>query len=103
MHQCDRVAVRGFDRHGLPAGWNAAGEADGSGARREDGSARLATDVDAPVLARFVRVGAEEEGLQYRPVGGPGPGESGRRADLDREQGRKQNEDASHDCSLLVV
>src|SRR5262245_7190205 len=88
VNERGRIAVRRLDRDAASVGRERAREGDCSRGRRDDGRAGGGADVDAPVLPALVRVRAEVEGLQYRPIHGPGPGERGRHADLEREQGR---------------
>ena len=91
MEQRDGVAVLCLDRHGLATIRDRAREADRARGRRTYRRARLACDVDAPMLARGIGVaGAERECVQDRTVRRPGPGrgrgnEEERREDADDE------------------
>jgi hypothetical protein len=55
------------------------------------------------VLAAGIRVVTKDEGSKHRPVDGPGPGERGLHADLERDEDRKQQGEASHRRSFLVA
>jgi hypothetical protein len=55
------------------------------------------------MLPTGVRVVAELEGSYHRPIHGPGPGERGLHADLEREEDRKQDDETLHRLLLLVV
>ena len=100
--QRHRVAVGRLD------GDRAATSGDGSGERndacrgRAHGRPDWGADIDAAMLAAGVRVAAVGERTNHRPVHGPGPGECGRRAGLEREKDRKHQAQA-HGCLLLVV
>jgi hypothetical protein len=60
-----RVAVGRLDRDALPRGRHRARERHGAGRRRDHSRARLAGDVDAPVLAtRIGMARIEDEGLE---------------------------------------
>lgn len=78
LQQRDGVAVVGGDRDHVATAGHDAGERDASRGRRHDGAAELCADVDAPVLACGVRVGADGEGPQHGSFGRPGPGERAR-------------------------
>ena len=58
--------------------------------------------VFAAMVSSRIGVLAKRERLQHRPVHGPGPGERGLHADLERQEDRKQD-DALHLRFLLVV
>ena len=91
LEQRHGIAVGRADGEDVATSWHGAGERDGPGGRCEYGAAELGRDVDAPVLASRVRIGADGEWTEHRPVGRPGPGEQPRR----RHQGR-QNDDGDH-------
>jgi hypothetical protein len=55
------------------------------------------------VLPRGVGIIADVEWSKHRPVHGPGPGERGLHADLEREEDRKQDDETFHRLPLLVV
>jgi hypothetical protein len=94
--ECHGVTVGGADGDRLPARWNGADEADRAGRGRAHGGSRGSTDVDAAVLAAGVGIVSQDEGSKYRPVDGPGPGERGLHADLERDEDRKQPGEAFH-------
>jgi len=73
---CERngVPVGSRDRDNEPAARHLAHERHLAAGRRVDGRAQVAADVDAPVLAAGVRVGAETEGAEHRSVDRPRPG-----------------------------
>jgi hypothetical protein len=48
------------------------------------------------VLSACVRIVTEHEWSKHRPVDGPGPGERGLHADLERDEDRKQQSEAFH-------
>jgi hypothetical protein len=48
------------------------------------------------VLAAGVGIVTKDEGSKHRPVDGPGPGERGLHADLERDEDRKQQGEAFH-------
>ena len=75
MRERDGVAVGGRDRQALAGGRDGPGERDRPGRRRDDRRLRGAADVDPSVLPGRVRMRRiEDERLEHRPVGGPGPG-----------------------------
>jgi hypothetical protein len=94
--ESDCVAVGGADGDRLPARWDGADEADRAGRGRAHGGSRGSTDVDAAVLAAGVGIVSQDERSKYRPVDGPGPGERGLHADLERDEDRKQPGEAFH-------
>lgn len=96
MDQGDGVAVGGGDRDGAARAGNAAGKADGSRRRGAHRCAASGPDVNATMLAARVRVVAERECSKHRPVCGPGPGERGRNADLERDEDRQQRDESFH-------
>jgi hypothetical protein len=96
LEQGDGKAIRGLDRDGRAARRHRAREAHLSGRRRENRRTHGCADVDPPVLPTGVRVRDDVERSQHRPVHGPGPGERGLHADLERKEGRKQDEQAFH-------
>ena len=92
LQQRHRVAVGGLDRHGPAAAGHGTAERDRAGGRRAHGGADVGADVDAAVLAGGVRVRAQLERPDDRPVGGPGPGGGSR--DDDEERGRGDDRSA---------
>jgi hypothetical protein len=75
MRQRDGIAVGGGDGHALAGGRDGPGERDRPGRRRDDRCVRGGADVDSSVLPGGVRMRRiEDERLEHRPVGGPGPG-----------------------------
>jgi hypothetical protein len=96
MLESDRVAVGGADGDRLPARRDGAGEADGPRGGRAHRRSGRSTDVDAAVLAAGGGIVTQDEGSKHRPVDGPGPGERGLHADLERDEGRKQQGEAFH-------
>jgi hypothetical protein len=103
VDECDGVAGRRLNGHDAAADRDRPREADRSARRRSHVRARRGADVDPSVLSGGVRVVAEREWLKHRPVHGPGPGECGRRADLERQEDRKQDDETLHRLLLLVV
>jgi hypothetical protein len=101
MDERDGQAVGRLERERAAAARDRSGEAHRPGYRRPDRVAGVGADVEAAVLPRRVGVVTELEGSKHRPVDGPGPGECGRRAGLERDQDRKQGGYASHACLLL--
>jgi hypothetical protein len=101
VDQRDGQAVGGPEGERATAARDRAGEAHDPGDGSPDGDARLAAYVEAAVLSSGVGIITELEGSKHRPVHGPGPGECGRRAGLERDQDRKQGDHASHACLLL--
>jgi hypothetical protein len=103
MKESDRVAVLGLDRDGPTADGDGSCEGDDSGRRREHRRPRGRSDVDSAVLARCIRVVAEQKGSQYRTLHRPCPAQSRVRPgqhDGDRsahQQSHRQQE------ALLVV
>jgi hypothetical protein len=85
MRQRDRVAVGGLDREAFPARRDRPREGNRSCGRRENGCSGWSTDVDAPVLAGRIRIVAEDERLEHRPVDRPGPGMCRGRDDKGRD------------------
>jgi hypothetical protein len=55
------------------------------------------------VLAAGIGIVTKDEGSKHRPVDGPGPGERGLHADLERDEDRKQQGEAFSSPLLLVV
>ncbi len=102
LQQRDRVTVRRLDRDRTPAARNRAGERNGAGSRRAHGGPDLGADVDAAVLATCVRVVAERERAQDRPVTRPRPGLCGRR-DGERRQDDRGNQLSPHRKPPSVV
>ena len=100
MRQSDGVPVGRLDRHDFAAYRHGAGERDGAGRGRKDGLAGPSADVDSAVLARGVRVVAEDEFLEYRTLDGPGPRSRGRR---DHEGRGERGDQGSTHLLLLVV
>jgi hypothetical protein len=100
MQQRHRVAVGRLDRQRLAPGRHRAGERDGSSGRRDHRRALRSTDVDPAMLAAFVRVVAEAELAQHRPVHGPCPATRAR----GREQGRcgRTEQEPSHESTDLL-
>ena len=105
MLERDRVAVGGADGDRFPARRDGAGEADGARGGSAHGPPGGSADVDAAVLAAGVRIVTQDEGSKHRPVDGPGPGERGLHADLERDEDRKQQGEAfhRHSSSLSVL
>ena len=99
MRQSDGVPVGRLDRHDFAAYRHGAGERDGAGRGRKDGLAGPSADVDSAVLARGVRVVAEDEFLEYRTLDGPGPCSRGRRD----HEGRGERDDQGSTHLLLLV
>ncbi len=73
LDERDRESVGGLDRHGDAVLRDGAREGHRASSRGPDGSSGLATDVDAAMLASRVRIVSEDERLQNRAVGWPGP------------------------------
>ena len=103
MEQRHREAVRGLDRHRAAAARHEPGEAHRPGGRSANRCAGRSGHVDSAMLAGGVRIAAEHEGLQHRPVLGPGPGKRGRCADQGRQKDRKQHESVSSCAPPVVV
>jgi hypothetical protein len=74
MRKRHRVPVRRLDRERPSARRDRAGERNRPGRRRRHRAGRCASDIDAAVLPGRIRVGAEIEALEHRPVDGPRPG-----------------------------
>jgi hypothetical protein len=100
MRQGHGVPVGRLDRHDFAAYWHGAGERDEAGRGRKDGLAGPSADVDSAVLARGVRIVAEDEFLEYRTFDGPGPRSCGRH---DHEGRRERDDQRSTHLFLLVV
>jgi hypothetical protein len=98
MNESDGVAVACSDRQGAPAAGNGPGELHDPGCRGQHRRASCGTEIDAAMLAAGVRIGPVDKWFEHRPVHGPGPGECGRRAGLEREEDRKQQAQ-THGCS----
>ena len=79
MQERDRVTVIRLERDRSAAHRDGAGEGDDPGRRGEHGRTGWSADVDAAVLARRIRIVAEQEGPQNRSLHRPGPTQSGRR------------------------
>jgi hypothetical protein len=94
--QRDCVTVGSADRDRLPARRHGAGKADRAGCRSTHWRPGRSADVDATVLATGVGVVTKHEGSKHRPVDGPGPGERGLHADLERDEDRKQQDEGFH-------
>ena len=90
MEECDRVAVAGNDRQRPAAAGNRSGELDDAGRRGHDRRPPGRPEIDATMLPGGVRIASVGKCFEHRPVHGPGPGECGRRAGLEREEDRKQ-------------
>jgi hypothetical protein len=73
MQQCDGVAVRRPDRDCPPACRHGSGERDDAAGRRDDRRTSSRADVDPAVETARVRIGAEAERMQNRPLHRPGP------------------------------
>jgi hypothetical protein len=100
MRQGHGIPVGRLDRHDFAAHWHGSGERDGAGRGRKDGFSGRSADVDSAMLARGVRIVAEDEFLEYRTFGGPGPRSRGRR---DCEGRRECGDQGSTHLLLLVV
>jgi hypothetical protein len=96
VEERDGVPVRSLDRERPPTSWNRPCEGDCPRGGRAHRAAGGGADVDAAVLTTRVGVVAEIELSKHRPVHGPGPGERGLHADLEREEDRKQDDEALH-------
>ena len=103
MNERDGIAIRGLDRDRAARAGDAAREGDRARSRSAHRSACRSADVDTAMLATGVRIVAEHEGSKHRPVCGPGPGERGRNADLERDEDRQQRDEVFHGRFLLVV
>jgi hypothetical protein len=97
----DGQAVARLESERAPTARHRSGEAHDAGHRSPDSVAAVGADVEAAMLSGGVGIVTELEGSKHRPVDGPGPGECGRRAGLERDQDRKQGDHASHACLLL--
>jgi len=96
MRQRDCEPVRRLDREAEPRRRNRARERDGPGRRCAHGPAGRSADVDAAMLARGVRVRRiEDEGLEHRAIGRPGPCVRCRR-DEQRQENREHGNAAMH-------
>jgi len=73
MQQRDGVAVRRLDRDCPPAGRHGSGERDDTASRRDNRRAGSRADVDPTVETARIRIGAEAESVQNRPLHRPGP------------------------------
>jgi hypothetical protein len=73
MEQRDRVAVRRLDGDGPPAGRHGSGERDDAASRCDNRGTSSRPDVDPTVETARVRIGAEAERVQNRPLHWPGP------------------------------
>jgi hypothetical protein len=78
MRQGHRVPVGRLDRRDFAAHWHGSGERDGAGRRRKDRLSGPSADVDSAVLARGVRIVAEDKFLEYLAFDGPSPRSRGR-------------------------
>jgi hypothetical protein len=96
VEERDGIAVGGSDRECLAACGHAPGEGDRAGSGSAYRRSGIRADVDAAVLAAGVRIIPQDEGSKHRPVDGPGPGERGLHADLERDEDRKQRDQAFH-------
>ena len=90
MNKGHGVAVASSDRQGAAAAGNRPGEVDDAGRRGHHRRASRRTEIDTAMLSGGVRIVAVGKSTEHRPVHGPGPGECGRRAGLEREEDRKQ-------------
>jgi hypothetical protein len=95
MHERDRVTILRLDRDRPAAHRHDPGEGNHAGRRGEHGCSRRGADVDPAVLARRIRVVAEQEGPQHRALHRPGPAQSGRRHD-ERSRNRSADEQSEH-------
>jgi hypothetical protein len=98
MDEGDGIAVAGGDRQRAATAGNRSGEVDDARRRGYDRRASRGAEIDAAMLSTGVRIVSERKWSEHRPVHGPGPGECGRRAGLEREEDRKQQAQ-THDCS----
>jgi hypothetical protein len=98
MEEGDGVTVAGRDRQGAAAAGNRPGELDDAARRGHDRRASRRAEIDAAMLPGGIRIASVGKCSKHRPVHGPGPGECGRRAGLEREEDRKQQAHA-HGCS----
>ena len=73
MQHRDGVPVRRLDRDCPAAGRHGSGERDDAASRRDDRGTSSRADVDPTVETARVRIGAEAERVQNRPLHGPGP------------------------------
>jgi hypothetical protein len=99
LKQCDGVAVRGSNRDHTPAVRDRAGEADRPIRRSSHHGPDRAADVDPTVLAAGVRVAAQRERPQHRPIEGPRP--RVRRGCGDKRNGDGCQHGSAHLHSLL--
>jgi hypothetical protein len=95
VQERDREPVCRLDRDRATARGHRPREGDRPCRSGKDRGTLVRADVDAAVLARSELTALEGEGLQHRPIHGPGPGERGHSADQERDESRKQNE-SSH-------
>jgi hypothetical protein len=95
MQERDRVTVLRLDRDRTAAYRHGPREGDPPGRRGEHGRSRGRADVDPAVLARRVRIVAEQEGPQHRALHRPGPTQSGRRHG-ERSRNRSADEQSKH-------
>jgi hypothetical protein len=98
----DGKAVGRLKRQRATAARDRAGEAHDPGDGGPHRGTRVGAHVEAAMLPRGIGIVTELEGSKHRAVYGPGPGECGRRAGLERDQDRKQCDHASH-CLPPVV
>ena len=96
VREGDGVAVE-LDRHGTTRGRDDTGERDDPRRGRPDGFASIPGDVDTPVLAGRVRVGAERVGAKHVAVQRPRPGRCRRSQDKYCEYGQ-HHEEPAHDA-----
>jgi hypothetical protein len=100
MRQGHGVPVGRLDRHDFAAHRHGAGERDGAGNGCKDGVSGRSADVDSAVLARGIRIVAENEFLEHRTFDGPCPRSRGRH---DCEGRRDRGDQGSMHLLLLVV
>src|SRR5205085_4724819 len=92
MRQRHRVAVGSLDRHNSATPGDGAGEGDGAARRCQDWLSGRCADLDSPVLARGIRIVAEDELLENRALDGPCPRP---RARNDHERRRDHDDQSS--------
>jgi hypothetical protein len=103
------VPVGRRDRHGEAVRRNLAGERDLSRRRRPNDGGLSHGDVDAAVLAPGIRIVAERELLEDRPVRRPSPGSRIWRGDERPERGRERDDDRprwlmrKHDARVVAA
>lgn len=95
MQERDRVIVLRLDRDRPAAHRHGPGEGDHPGCRGEHGRSCWGADVDPAVLARRIRIVAEQEGPQHRALHRPGPTQGGRRH-CERSRNRSADEQSEH-------